>query len=78
MSRYCIQRRDGSIDGLGTPESLEFDSEEQAWEAAQVAFGKDPASQAYGIRSWLKVVEFEDDPNILSVPTWGFGHWDIG
>jgi len=53
---FQIQRLDGSIDGLG--DAVAFDTEADAWAAAEAAFGSDPASDGpLGVRAWLKVVE---------------------
>lgn len=54
--RYRIERLDGSIDGLG--DEVVFASEDEAWGAAETAFGKDEASieSPEGVRSWLRVV----------------------
>lgn len=52
---FVIERKDGTVDGLG--DRVEFDTEEQAWEAARASFGNDPASDEGGVESWLRVVE---------------------
>lgn len=44
---YVITRTDGTTDGLG--DSIVFATEQEAWEAAARAFGRDPASQG----QWL-------------------------
>jgi hypothetical protein len=50
---WVIERTDGTTDGLG--DHVVFASEQEAWEAARHAFGRDPASDEGGVTSWLCV-----------------------
>lgn len=55
---FQIQRTDGSVDGLG--DVVTFGSEDEAWTAAETAFGRDPASDGPGgVRAWLQVIEVD-------------------
>jgi hypothetical protein len=58
--RFRIERHDGTVDGLG--DAVTFGTEGEAWEAAEQAFGGDPASHGpEGVRAWLRVVPVCDD-----------------
>ena len=54
---YRITRHDGSTDGLG--DDVAFATEQEARDAAEHAFGDDPASDP-DVWAWLQVIEVDD------------------